>query len=217
MTTQKGIAIPKKVIAIWGEDSPAAFNYITQRLNTVGCVGPLTWRETYSIPYYLDTSESIRVMLSLSKCGGNGNTALFDGIAVVMSKSIHDRTIASDPWYPIGFGYDKWHEGYKPCLGYRLSHLKWVEKESTINPAWEMTLETNRTSKINAIAWLSDFESLLLPLLLNLKTDANLARAMLNAINYERPSWVKSDGPGFGRIQELYVALHRSAALKSSE
>jgi hypothetical protein len=208
MAAQKNKTIPKKVINIWGENSPAAFEYITQRLTTLGCIGPLTWRHGTLIPYYFDTSDSIRVMLSLSKCGGNGNTALFDGDAVVMSKTIHDKTIASDPWNPIGSGYDKWHEGYVACLVYDLSHLKWAQKESAINPAWEMTLETNGISKPNAIAWFSDFESLLLPLLLNLKTDANLTQAMLNTVNYERPSWVKSDGPGSRRIRELLIALN---------
>ena len=210
MITKVNRAAPKKVTNIWGESFPAAIEVISQRLTTLGCIGPLSWSQSTSIPYLLDTSDSIRVVLSLSKCGGIGHTALFDGVASIWSKTIHDKTIASDPWNPIGYGYEKWHEGYVPCLVYRLAHLKWAESESTINPAWAMTLKSDGISEPTATAWLSDFESLLFPLLSKLKTDTDLAQAMLGAINYVRPSWVKSDGPGFVRIRELLVALNRA-------
>lgn len=208
-------AIPKKVLSTWGNDFPAAFEFISQRLTGLGFIGPLTWSEVTSISFILDTSKSIRVVLSISKCGGIGNTALFDGVAVILSKTIYDKTIAGDPWSPIGSGHEKSHEGYKACLVYRLSHLKWAESESNINPAWAMTLESEGIPEPNATAWLADFESLLLPLLLKLKSDADLTQAMLNAINYVRPSWVKSDGPGFGRIRELLIALNRSGPTPS--
>jgi hypothetical protein len=203
---------PQKVINTWGEKFPAAIEHISQRLTSIGWIGPLTWRQSSSIPYLLNTSDSIRVILSLSKCGGNANAALFDGVASIWSKSIHDKTIPDDPWSPIGHGYEKWHVGYVPCLTYRLSHLKWAEAESAINPAWAMTLESDESSEPNATAWLADFETLLLPRLLTLKSDGDLTQAMLHAINYVRPSWVKSDGPGFGGIRELLVALNRSGS-----
>lgn len=208
-------AIPKKVLSTWGKGFHAAFEFISQRLTRLGCIGPLTWSQSTSIPYLLDTSDSIRVILSLSKCGGDGNTALFDGVASIWSKTIHDKTIIGDPWNPIGRGYEKWHVGYVPCLVYRLSHLKWTESESAINPAWAMSLESEGISEPNATAWLADFESLLLPRLLKLKSDTDLTQAMLNAINYVRPSWVKSDGPGFVSIRELLVALNRSGPTPS--
>lgn len=211
MTSRSNSAIPQKIVKIWGRDFPTAFDFVHQKLNALGFVGPLTWKHGTLLPFYLDVSKSIRVILSLSKCGGIGDTGLFDGVAVVMSKTIHERTISDDPWGPLGDGDEKWHEGYVACLVYRLAHLKWAEKESTINPAWAMTLSRNGTSELDATAWLHDFESLLLPVVLRLKTDADLTQAMLDAINYKRPDWVKSDGPGFGRLRELVGALNRVA------
>jgi hypothetical protein len=207
MGVDLNLVVPNKALKFWGKNSTTAIKLISQRLAALGFTGPLTWGHGTVIPFFLDTSETVRVVLSLSKCGGISDAALFDGVAAIWSKTIHDKTISSDPWSPIGSGYENWHNGYVPCLTYRLSHLKWAEKPSAINPAWAMTSEV--TSQPNAAAWLSDFESLLFPFLMGLMSDSDLAQAMSAAIAYVPPTWVKSDGPRFVNIRELLLALQR--------
>lgn len=200
---------PKKVQDVWGEKFLPAIRYLSEELTSIGFVGPASWKQTHSIPFLLDVSDSVRVCLGLSRVGGVGVVSKFDSVAVVLSSTIYKNSLPTDPWQGGGGVREKWHDGYVACLTFSLSHLKWASVEQSTNPFWLMTVDADSELMPNATSWLLDFEALLFPVLTNLRTDVKLAEAMLGAINYVRPGWVKSDGPGFGRIHELVNALNR--------
>jgi hypothetical protein len=214
MNDVESLKIPKKIISRWGWQSKAALEMIVTHLSAIGFAGPLTWRHVNSFPFLFDVSETVRVIVSLSRCGGSLHNTLFDGVAVVMSKTIYTATIPSDPWASVLGGDENWHSGYTPCLTYHLSHFKWVQRQSQHNPSWVMT--SDEAVEGNANEWIRDFSSYLLPLLVKLKSDLDLESAMLDAIIYTRPTWVKSDGPSFVYLRELLGALQRCNKTRTS-
>ena len=200
-------ATPRKIIKLWGPSADTAFRAISDGLFQRGFDGPLTWEEGTSVPYVRDTAESIRVILSISKCGGALGFSLFDSVVTVWSKTIFTNTISSDPWFSLRAAHDPLTEGYVPCLVTRLSHQKWAQQPGASNPSWFLTMEDIQGA--NVAGWFDDFDLLQLPFVIGLNTDAALDQALSAAIAYERPSWVKSDGPRFVHIQERLLALRR--------
>lgn len=57
--------------------------------------------------------------------------------------------------------------------------------------------------------WLDDFKLLQMPMISWLSSDSALSDAIQGALEYRKPGWVKSDGPGFVWMKEKLAALLR--------
>ncbi|MCU6498286.1 hypothetical protein LPN04_10825 [Rugamonas sp. A1-17] len=202
------MAVSKKILTIWGANAGEAFDLLSEMLTQRGFKGPLTWKHGYLVPYLIDPCEDIRVILSISRCGGVGGHHFFDTSAVVLSKKIHQNSLPSDPWANAVNGDSRWYDGYVPCMVSRLSHMKWASRPSDDNPAWSLSADDTVVPGIRS--WITDFDELMLPFILQLRSNGDLAKAMWDALHYQRPAWVKSDGPGFVSFKELFMALQRS-------
>jgi hypothetical protein len=174
----------------WGEESWSALQLLVSRLDAWRFDGPLSLKEAGFLSFLHDPAESIRVVASVSRCGADEfGHGLFDVVLTFWSSTIFRCTTEADPWYPVGAGYESWHQGYVACLVARLSHLKWASAESIRNPAWPM-------SSGGVQDCLADLESFVLPHVKSLRTDEDLAALLACAMKYRRPPWVRSDPPG---------------------
>jgi hypothetical protein len=97
-------------------------------------------------------------------------------------------------------------DGFAPCLNIRLEHLKWCEREDSINPCWAMT-QGHDTNEPNVHVWAADFERLFTPLLKGLSTDSLLEMTLARALSKTKPPWVKSDPPYFVWLPERLARL----------
>ncbi|MCU6498285.1 hypothetical protein LPN04_10820 [Rugamonas sp. A1-17] len=71
------MAVPKKILTIWGANGGEAFGLLSEMLVQRGFKGPLTWKHGYLVPYLIDPCNDIRVILSFSRGGGVGEARFF--------------------------------------------------------------------------------------------------------------------------------------------
>jgi hypothetical protein len=199
--------IPQKNLKFWGADSILAIQALIDGVREREFFGPISWQSPGSISFLHDASDNIRIMLSVGRCGMEFGYGLFDSSLVVLSKTIFENTLPSDPWGRLLSDDEPWQNGFVPCLATSLAHLKWAESVGTKNPVWRMT--TNPEVESNIFSWFADFDRLLWPTIARLKSDADLHRQLSAAINYRRPDWVKSTGPNFVFLRERLAALSR--------
>lgn len=191
----------------WGATSWPALQLLVHQLTARQFDGPLSLREPGFFSFRYDPSGSIRVIASISRCGaddfGNG---LFDVVLTFWSSTIFKATTDADPWYPVGAGYESWHQGYVACLVARLSHLKWAASATSRNPAWAMSTE-------GVEACIADLDALVMPKVRSLHSDDDLSTLLACVLRYQRPPWVGSDSPGIRNLDLLAKALLRGKAI----
>jgi hypothetical protein len=193
----------------WGGASWPAVQSLAHQLNARQFVGPLSLKEPGFLSFRSDPSRSIRVIASISRCGADERGyGLFDVVLTFWSSTIFTATTEADPWYPVGAGYESWHEGYVACLVARLSHLKWASAEADRNPAWAMSAD-------GVDACLADLDSLVMPKVRSLRSDDDLAALLACVLRYQRPPWVRSDSPGIRNLDLLAAALERGKAINA--
>ena len=156
------------------------------------------------MPFTRELGPTIKANVSLSTISADNGYATFSCAAVICSQTLRQMSAASDPW--MGRSAKPLFEGFEPCLVFHLAHLKWCEREDSVNPGWAMSLGHD-TSKPNIHVWAADFERLFTPLLNGLTTDASLEAAMTRALAKAKPAWVKSDPPGFVFLAERLARL----------
>jgi hypothetical protein len=195
---------PKSTLRWWGLQSAPAFDFAIDFLQRQGCDGPTTWKEGALVPFTMALGPTIKASVGLSAVSADNGYATFSCRAVIRSKTLHEVSEPSDPW--MSGTKSALFEGFEPCIGYCLSHLKWCEREDSINPSWAMTLgpETNTP---NSHVWAADFERLFTPLLKSLATDSALEEAMARAVAKAKPAWVKSDSPYFVFLPQRLARL----------
>lgn len=199
----------------WGENASTAFNFASDSLSHHGFSAPLTWKGKSLVPFSRDLTDKIRVIVSLSTFSLQDAVALFDSVAVLLSKTIFDLTMPGDPWHTNGSDVPAWHQGYKACLTIRLSHLKWAAANQPLNPHWLMALDDCAQNQ-SVRAWYEDWKALQLPLLENLKCDADLEQLLGDSLRYVRPPWVLSDGPRFAQLPSLLDRLKSRGSLRGA-
>lgn len=204
--------MPKRVAQAWGERSFDAIDYIIQKVKLIDYSGPLPWEDVFSIRFYKDVTPEIRLFLTinLSPRKPLGITA-FDSTIVIQSRVLFRNSIDTDPWMKSrSLELLKEEQGFLPCLTLSLAHEKWVKQEdSEFNPLWLMILDKIEGFP-NVEEWENDFKSLLDARLGKIRSERNLIALMEEALSYERPSWVKSDGPKFSRLAERIIVMKRS-------
>jgi len=187
----------------WGSSSWPALQSVVHHFNSCQFIGPLSLKDPGFLSFRFDPDLSIRVIASISRCGTDDRgVSLFDVVLTLWSSTIFGTTTKADPWYPVGAGYESWHQGYVACLVARLSHLKWASAETNKNPAWTMTSE-------GVVACIADLDSLAVPKLRSLRSNDDLAEFLTCVMTYQRPPWVRSDSPGMRNIAMLVAALQR--------
>lgn len=193
----------RRITKAWGPGSWAAINALSQAFRSRGYHGPLSVEEPAFLSFLADPSLTIRVVVNVSRCGqGPRGVGAFDLVFSVWSASIFRRTVETDPWFPVGAGYEEWHQGYVPCLTARLSHLKWAQERGDVNPSWLMSADGLQHC-------LSDLDALGAPYVRSLTSDAHLEKLLECVQNYGPPEWVKSDPPGMRNLGALRAALVR--------
>ncbi len=188
----------------WGAASWSALQLLAAQLNTRQFDGPLSLKDPGFLSFRHDPSGSIRLTASISRCGSDEfGQGLFDVVLTFWSSTIFNATTEADPWYPVGAGYESWHQGYVACLVARLSHLKWATADSTRNPVWAMSTE-------GVESCIADLDSLVMPQVKSLRSDDDLSALLACVLRYQRPAWVRSDSPGIRNLTLLAEALLRS-------
>lgn len=195
---------PKSTLRWWGLKSAPAFDFAVDFLRRQGCEGPRTWKEGALVPFTMPLGPTIKASVSLSTISADNGYAMFGSSAVIYSKTLHDLSEPSDPW--MGGSAGRVFAGYETCITVHLAHLKWCEREDSVNPSWAMTLGHD-TSKPNIHVWAADFERLFTPLLQGLTTDAALEEVMSRALAKAKPGWVKSDPPYFVFLPQRLARL----------
>lgn len=193
-----------KLESKWGDAAWVALRALSDQFKARGFDGPLSLKEAGFLSFRRDACKSIRIIASVSRCGSDHlGHGLFDVVLIVWSSTIFRNTRESDPWYPVGAGYESWNQGYVACLVARLSHLKWAETAGAHNPAWPMTTEGINTC-------LNDLDALVMPRLISLRSDDDLVTLLDCVRRYPKPKWVQSDGPGIRNLELLLHALQRN-------
>jgi hypothetical protein len=197
--------VSRRHVSEWGPDFPQVLEFLTAQLSQRGFFGPTNLEERCLFSFWIDTCESVRVTLAFSRFSIDVSTGvgLFDSSVVVRSKTLYLKTLSTDPWRAVSEGRD--NHGYVPCYVDRLAHRKWAKQPSDRNPSWLMTADSSVAS--NLYDWLNDFDQLHLPHIRQLNSDSALISAMHSALRYQKPAWVKSDGPGLVRMPERLAAL----------
>lgn len=181
--------IPKRIVKLWGNDSPIALAYVAEQMAVRGFAGPLTWKHGTLISFRKDVSDDIRVLVDLAKCGAGFDSTLF-----VLSKTLYRHSCPGSPWNaPPDKDRASPFNGYVTCLVRHLAHDKWARVEGTANPAWSMALGPAPLPDVRA--WLADFDALQLLLVRSLRCENDLVALMEAALAYRAPPWVKSPGP----------------------
>lgn len=201
------LSVPKKILEKWGATAEEGFTFLTEALESRGFKGPLTWTHVSMVPYSIEVCDTIRVDLSISSASGRDGVRFFDCSAVILSKTLDEKTLPSDPWPRSSLKDGKERLGYIPCMTISLAHLKWASAQSSSNPCWSFTLE--ETDPPGLKNWLVDFDTLMLPVIQRLRSDTELIKLMWEAIQYKKPQWVLSSGPSFAFFNALFMALQR--------
>ena len=192
---------PAKTRRLWG-DAIVEFDTLAAALNVRGFQGPLTWKEESLIPFSKELCPTVRVTLQLNVSASSDGVPHVWCSAILQSKTIERLTRPDDPWVPSDLTEpaSPWMEGTKACLMVSLSHLKWCEAPSDINPSWPLT-----TSGVGAL--LKDLDKLMVPMLDRIESDDALEAVLVDALARVPPAWVKSSGPRFARLPQLLERL----------
>jgi len=201
------LLLPKKILEKWGAVAEEGFAFVTEALQSRGFKGPLTWSHVSLIPYSIRVCDTISVDLSISSASGHNGVRFFDCSAVILSKTLNEKTLPSDPWPRWSLKDGKQREGYIPCMAISLAHLKWASAPSDSNPCWSFTLAD--TDPPGLKSWLVDFDALMLPMIQRLSSDEELIKLMWEVIQYKKPHWVLSSKPSFAFFEALFMALQR--------
>jgi len=195
---------PSSTLRYWGLTSAEAFDYVSSELNAEGFIGPKNWSDGAQVAYPKVLFEGGSATVSISTFSADNGYAAFDCGVVLRSltlrKAIEGQNID-------GFEQASRNSpGWQPFLTVSLSHLKWCETATSVNPSWAMSLHLD-TERPNARAFVEDFRRLMIPFLAVLKSDQDFEKTMAKAIGWKKPVWVLSDGPRFARLPTLLQAM----------
>ncbi|MDT8990659.1 hypothetical protein RQP54_07240 [Curvibacter sp. APW13] len=200
---------PASTVRWWGLKSAPAFDFVSAFMNGEGLNGPTTWREGAYVPYSATLSSTIKIMVGLSALSADNGYATFASSMVIYSKTIHDLAIAEKVSAVVPRVRGPF-SGFVPCLTIQLSHLKWCQQPSDVNPSWALSLQDD-TVRPNARVFTEDFNALMSPLLKDLKSDDDLRTLLRNCLPQSKPEWVKSDTPWFVDLPERLRLLELAA------
>lgn len=195
---------PASTLRYWGLKSAEAFDYVSSELNAEGFIGPKNWSDGALVAYPKVLFAGGSASVSISAFTADNEYAAFDCSVVLRSltlrQAIETQSIA-------GFEHASRNSpGWEPFLTVSLSHLKWCEAATSVNPSWTMSLFVD-TKRPNAHVFIEDFRRLMIPFLAVLNSDQDFENIMTKALQWQKPEWVLSDGPRFARLPTLLQAM----------
>lgn len=203
---------PKIFERYGGKDTEAGFSAITNFLEDKGFSAP-SWKDKFTITYWKDLTESIRLMLSVSRFYYDGVYASFEGNAVILSKTIFDNALQTDSWNCASVK-EKWFKGYVPVVVFELSHFKWAQFEGK-RPGWVMCADSQFSDNVES--FLIDYDEYFGKMFDTLQSDEDLLSMVERLEVQTNPSWVKSKVVFFGALEARKAALRRGIAVTQSK
>jgi hypothetical protein len=215
MTSKKiSSAHIKKFEKYWGVHGWDSYQRIAQGMHERGFVNVTSHEknsETITLIHFIkDITSTIRAVISCSVLSyGLNTTSRFSSKLFFMSKTVYDKTLASDPWQPsLDYGCDKWNEGYVFVYLAALSHCVWCEiKDFPHNPSFKTIEDT--TGDLRYPALFPAIDRHFIPVINRVQSDADLVCLLQEALVYKKPDWVLSDGPSAPNIRELIQCFLR--------
>lgn len=195
---------PSSTLRYWGLKSAEAFDYVSSELNAEGFIGPKNWSNGALVDYTKVLFASGSATAGISTFSTDNEYAAFDCSVVLRSLTLRKAIEAQNV---DGFEQaSRSFPGWQPFLTVSLSHLKWCDAATSVNPSWAMSLNVD-TERPNAHAFVEDFRSLMVPFLAVLKSNQDFENIMAKALHWRKPEWVLSDGPRFARLPTLLQTM----------
>ena len=193
---------PSSTLRFWGLKSAQAFDHVSSEFNAEGFFGPKNWSDGAAVFYTKVLFAGGEVTVGLSTFSADNGYAAFDCSAVLHSLSLRQSLEAQGVETPGKKG------ALQPFLTVSLSHLKWCSAATSVNPSWAMSLHGD-TDRANAHMFVQDFRRFMVPFLAVLISDQAFEDVMAQALSWQKPAWVLSDGPRFARLPILLQAMRK--------
>jgi hypothetical protein len=187
-----GRSLTKTVLKHWEQSDTT---HLDQCVTTIASLGYKPHKsDRHSLHFIRQIAPSIQGSLGVNRwwTDDDGRTCIGASLCI-QSRLLAELTVPSDPWFVPAdrhLAENAWAVGYQGCVTAHLSHLRWAKEETLHPPAWPLSDDgMHRFAK--------DFQALFEVHVQRLTDDEALLSLLECVARYERPTWVKSDPPGF--------------------
>lgn len=191
-----------RAVSVWGSAQPTQLLTIANHLAAGGFEGPTQASTVHSLEFVRKIDLDLKLTCSINRVyeepHGVFNFQTYLGLSSFdLRADVDEAGIWETPIIDV-------KDKSVSVFSIGLQHLKWNAEGGDFNPVWQVSALPQYEFSSNE--WLADWERYAAPIVFAITDRSSAIEFCQGALNYQKNSWVKSDGfvsPAF----EIYTAM----------